>query len=322
MAEHIAISFKKRGAKKNLHSRKPEVGVKLEEGGEVDEGLDTRTLEEIRFEQELRRRKHGVSASKVSGEKKKSTAVDASSASSGLGNKEYTSVMVSGVVPDKLTKHEDIMEEYVNKRLGNDSNEKDEQVVDATAAADAELYKLSTVLDTAVIPATATNDINERDSNADVGIYTGIAEVELPASYALQNIKDTEKTKRLLYSNSTGNRYKEGHYASAPKEGCLPSTLGYRRANGGYDGKSDRFTKPMSRAEYAEREAKRTSAEMHREGRISIPTVPLPPGDGVDVEAASHSREGKRSHDSTNNKPQNTASDNRLMESYRKKMRR
>ena len=46
------------------------------------------------------------------------------------------------------------------------------------------------------------------------------------------------------------------------------------------------------------------------------------PGDGVDVEAASHSREGKRSHDSTNNKPQNTASDNRLMESYRKKMRR
>ena len=372
-----AVGFKKRGAKKS-NLRRPEVeatGIKLEPNGEAQatqlqqqqlkqeeqDELDSRALEEVRFEQEQRRRKQGlntVMAKRGAGSVPTHADDAAGTDSNGqsLGTKKYTSRLDIGIMPDKATKHEALMEKYVQDQLslsGNaavgsaaiaaaaleNENDAGKKAKTGAAAADAALYELASYIDVtdgsaateraaaSCKAAKTTEDQQDRaGADADVGVYAGIAEVELPPSYALKNIRETEAWQRRTANGGGGG----GYVASSKRSvmGVMPTTVGYRQANGGYDGKSDRYAKPMGHTEWVERDQKRAQAADVRAagGADRIPTVAAPAEAEAEAAAAAAGARagGKRKFDDADRvklpKP-GTASDNRLLEAHKKKWR-
>lgn len=148
--------------------------------------------------------------------------------------------------------------------------------------------------------------IQATQGDPDVGLYAGIAEVQLPAAYAIQNVLETERTRKMLEA--------QGGLKKRDATG-LRTQLGYRSMQGGYNGASDRFAKPMSHKEYVLLEEQKSA----RSGSAAVPTVPLPGHVDVSVNAGA----GKRPYAPINGSSgPGTSSDKRVMDEYKKRMRR
>lgn len=315
------VAFKKRSVKGQIRRADPaDVPIKREAGaegadsgadgndGDADGGADIRTLADIRQEQELRRRKTGVDAATISARRdNKQSKHDSATAIGGpLQQRQYTSHVDHGIGAAVPHKHEEIMEAYVQSKLGTGSADADASGGNGTAAAaDGGLYSLS---DGLRVPVKAEEE--EKDPDASIGNFTGIAEVQLPSSYAVRAAQETERTRQLLAE--------KGAVKKKDATG-LRTQLGYRSMQGGYNGTSDRFAKPMSHKEFQLIEEKK----MERSGTIAAPTVALPGQEVVEPVGVG----GKRPYSGPGaggghggGGGGGTATDKRVMDEYRKKM--
>ena len=132
------VAFKKRsnGAKKSIRSKPSAVLITKEDGGvedddDNDDEVDAKTLEEIRFEQELRKRRSGLDSKKINKTEKSSLKTKtikkeelkeggAPASLSTVSHVEaaFRSEGASGGADKDTVQHETIMEEYVNNALG------------------------------------------------------------------------------------------------------------------------------------------------------------------------------------------------------------
>lgn len=176
-------TFKKRGFKGKIRSSSgPE--VKVEEGDEGD--VDKQKLNDLRLVRELKKRKSGTDV--VRGLNKAAKVVKGA----GDGGGEVgESLEVSGISatmksqfssnrrmyddPIGTIAHRDIMERYVEEKLGLVNGEGD-QGASTASSGDRKQGPL------------------QEEDNEQAGFYTGIAEVELDESYKLKNIQETEKS--------------------------------------------------------------------------------------------------------------------------------
>ena len=173
-----------------------------EDGGE---GVDNKTLEDVKFEQQMRRRQLGVDAKSLLKKpvKASSTAAAASSSSS-------SAAVASGVLPSVSqtfsaagtnmdldigsNPHESIMETYVAEQLGLNKAEGGPSAAPLTA--DEKLYRVPEEI--RALEGRQADDVAALSSEAEAGIYAGMAEVALPASFRLKNLQETEKAMREL----------------------------------------------------------------------------------------------------------------------------
>jgi len=347
--------FKKRTVKAKL---------KKAESNTVDDRdhdiVDPSTLEDLRFEQEMRRknRTSGVDAAKTlnagkkkekldeSNKKESNSNANATAIGSGIIKREHVS-QVQDLGVEKVTKHEDIMEKYVREKLGiddtgnasngnststnaNDTTDDGNKSMSMKSKEEAELYS-SLQITKSLNNGNGVNLDSNAESESDVGaVYAGLVEVQLPSSYALNNIKQTEITKQKINDNKR-KRYHEkgegGPTGNGSGSGGL-ATLGYKSKDGGYDGKSDRYQKPMGREEWKEAEQRRVQMKAAKSGSLSgaIPHVPTSAEIKAETERGGTTSTTTSSSSipvNSHRNPTNTHySDNRLLDEHKKRMRR
>lgn len=209
------VVFKKRVVKGQLRASASSSGSVLneakraeEEGGSDDEdddaegsnGVDKKTLEDVKFEQQLRRRQMGLDAKLLLKKPVKPAAPSSSSSTSSSATAATTGALftAAGANADdsigSLNPHEKIMETYVAEKLGLNKTEGDGSSAPLTA--DEKLYRVPAEI--RALEGRAEDEEEAGSSEAEVGIYAGIAEVSLPASFKLRNLQETELAIRAL----------------------------------------------------------------------------------------------------------------------------
>jgi len=348
------VAFKKRAPKGQIRRADPaNVAIKREDGGSGSDndnaaagdddgeegGADVRTLADIRLEQEMRRRKTkaGVDAATALSAQRDARhskhGHDSTTVIGGpLQQRAYTSHVDHGIGAAAPHKHVEIMEAYVRSKLSaapgaataNTSNGSDSN--GPAMSAEGGLYALS---DGLRAPVSVEGEGADKDpDDASIGNFTGLAEVQLPSSYAIRAAQETERTRQMLAEKGASKKYDATG---------LRTQLGYRSMQGGYNGTSDRFAKPISHKEFLLIEEKK----VERSGVIAAPTVPLP-GQELWSPAAAGAGAGvggKRAFSSTgggggggsgggsggsgghhSSSGGGMATDKRVMDEYRKKM--
>ena len=233
--------FKKRGFKGKIRQTEPSIEVKVEEDAfDVDDSIDKQKLDDLRKLREFKKRKAGTDvtgamnkAARMVKGRSDSEGIEAQKVS-GIGatmKSQFSSNRRMYDDPIGSIAHSDIMEKYVEEKLGLAKSEDDDGLeVSATA------------------PANSVQGINEEE-NEQAGFYTGIAEVELDESYKLKNIQDTEKS--LL-------------------EMAVKRKLAKEKERGPELGYVGRFIKPKSRADYIEEE-RREALESAPAPTVALP---------------------------------------------------
>lgn len=223
-------TFKKRGFKGKIRTSGPE--VKTEAGEDALEDVDKQKLDDLRKVRELKKRRAGTD---VAGGLNKAAKVAKGDGAGEVGDNQEVSGIGANMKsqfssnrrmyddPIGTIAHRDIMERYVEEKLGL-VNGGGDQGAPSTAASSGDKQQ-------------GSGGAGDEDENEQAGFYTGIAEVELDDSYKLKNIQETEKSLREMAARRKAREREQG------------PELGY---NG-------RFQKPKSRADYVE--AERRQAE-------------------------------------------------------------
>lgn len=214
------VVFKKRVVKGQLRASATSISVlneakrgEAENGGADDDddndaegsnGVDKKTLEDVKFEQQLRRRQMGLET-KLLLKKPAKPAAPSSSSSSSSSSALSAAAATTGALftpaganaddnIDSLNPHEKIMETYVAEKLGLNKTEGDGSSAPLTA--DEKLYRVPAEIK--ALEGRAPDEEEAGSSEAEVGIYAGIAEVALPVSFKLRNQQETERAIRAL----------------------------------------------------------------------------------------------------------------------------
>lgn len=237
----VKPQFKKRGFKGKIREACDYGGkVKAEEGTNAgDDDVDKQKLDDLRKVRELKKRRSGTD---VAGGMNK-----AAKAVKGSGEAEGVEGEVSGIGANMKSQfssnrrmyddpigsiaHKDIMEKYVEEKLGLTKSEGDVGVGSSTTE------------------SASRRQEGGEEENEQAGFYTGIAEVELDESYKIKNIQETEKSLREM---------------AARRKGAMGREKGPELGYGG------RFTKPKSRADYIEAE-RRQALESAPAATVALP---------------------------------------------------
>lgn len=332
--------FKKRSVKGNIRSTEV---VKGTESDEDEKDVDLSALQSTKLDQTLRKKKAGLDAANVMNKSVRSTAGDSgdnqqvADISIGANMKSQFSSKMLGT--GAAISHENIMEQYVEEALGlrnrADSDvDKGPKTVEEQLILEAKTkYSGGGLLETdseAIEAGLDDDDKNgkKEETDVDTSVFTGIAEVELPSSYKLKTMKETEKSLLALMERKKVREEERNSHHSSGKEfriNTIQKNIALTDVSSGYGG---RFTKPKSRADYEAEERRRNMTSVSGGG---VPTVPLPPDlskatgandEDADTPATSTSAAGGRN--TSNRQPGtkgNRSNDTRMLENYKKRLK-
>eukprot|EP00639_Heterosigma_akashiwo_P017018 CAMPEP_0206385430 /NCGR_PEP_ID=MMETSP0294-20121207/15262_1 /ASSEMBLY_ACC=CAM_ASM_000327 /TAXON_ID=39354 /ORGANISM="Heterosigma akashiwo, Strain CCMP2393" /LENGTH=297 /DNA_ID=CAMNT_0053836123 /DNA_START=20 /DNA_END=910 /DNA_ORIENTATION=+ len=207
-----APKFKSRKKKPKGNIRKRKKGEDDDEDNGEIEGSTGMSLEEIRKEQQLRRRIGGIQAEVSTGRKKKEgedeeeeeeeVAMVGEDVEYGLRDKKQAKKELERLMEGQFTgqvagkdkqqeMHEKLLDDYIQEQMGT---KKEEEKAPELGEED-KLYLLPNELK----PESTAENLEEAvEAGAPLAYNTGIAEVTLPMEFKLQNIERTEKLRQLL----------------------------------------------------------------------------------------------------------------------------
>ena len=191
MHKSVPSKFKKRNIK--ISARKPEVKVKSEDGAseDDDDDVDKQRLSDLRELQHLKKRKAGTDVygmNKGAKSLKRADAEDAGETGiSGDLKSQFSTNRRMYDDPIGTVAHKDIMERYVEEKLGlvEKATDEEERFAEREAALDDQAR-----------------------------VFTGIAEVELDPAYKQKNIEETDASLKRMRAMKRGGSDRRG-----PEEG-------------------------------------------------------------------------------------------------------
>lgn len=226
---NTSVKFKKKSIKGNL--RKKEIGADAGNDSTDDKDRDETneeiagedTINFIKYQQNMRMKKSGLSHDKL---QKKNVKKTSNNGEEWEPNKNIDTVMSNQFAVDKGDgygtggnghAHEKIMEQYVNSKMGLD--EKAESKLEKKELTEEEkLYKIpgqiNSRMEKVVNNTSASSAKGESDINGISSSWAaGIAEVALPMNFKLKNIEETEAAAALDREARKGGKEKgTGYY--------------------------------------------------------------------------------------------------------------
>lgn len=334
--------FKRRSLKGNIRSTE---AVKASESDDDEKDVDLSALQSTKLDQTLRKKKSGLDAANVMNKGARSKASDSGDSqvadiSIGANMKSQFSSKMLGTAP--TISHENIMEQYVEEALGlrkdraNSDVDKGPKTEEERLILEAKTkYSGGGLLETdsEAIEAGVTDNNNnsnndkKEETDVDTSVFTGIAEVELPSSYKLKAMKETEKSLvALMGRRKEREEERNSHQTYGKGEfriNTIQRNLALTDVSSGYGG---RFQKPKSRADYEAEERRRNMLSV---SGGSVATVPLPPdlskatgANDEDTETpASTSTDGRNPSHRQSGFKANRSNDDRMIENYKKRLK-
>lgn len=206
-----ATAFRKRTATSGIAARRggllvaaPVLANESKEDDEEEEEVNKRQLADVKLEQQLRKRQPGVDAEAIVKKASSSSNSAVAKKNDGLVQLAFSSRdTLAASDSTALHPHEKLMREYVDEKLGHKKVAADPQLA---ATDEDQLYRVPESLkvggdNETAAAAAGSSSSSSRATTGENEYFSGLAEVVLPKSFQLDNLK---ATKAALESSALG----------------------------------------------------------------------------------------------------------------------